>query len=255
MVWVAPAHKAVNELRKSGGSKGFAKSEMRTVPSVLSNVYNLMRRGFEKGPESDKPLGKLVVVDEASMLQTDNYKELMEIARTEGVKVLFMGDIKQLPAPGDKDDRGLDVMESAVFADHLEEGVDLSTLSKVERQDESSAINIVTGKIGDMVLDYIAKRRANKNVPHKTAEMAEPEIRSMIEGIKRALKATDKIGAEMVSREQAVAKFTEEAHDKGTILIHYNRYANSNTVRLTNKVRGKIRESSGWGCHSVLERD
>lgn len=103
-VYTAPTNKATRELRKSVTSPDY-KPECRTIYSLLG--LKLEPNGEVKelsAPEDPVDLSdfRLVVVDEASMINENLRRFIKEAAADYGVKFLFMGDRYQLPPVGEE---------------------------------------------------------------------------------------------------------------------------------------------------------
>lgn len=94
-------------------------------------------------PASDIELNEktLLVIDEAGMLDTPSLHRLLSLL-PEGSRVLFAGDVGQLPPVG----------IGAFFRDLVSEGSRVVTLTKVLRQAADSAIPLVAGQIREGVV-------------------------------------------------------------------------------------------------------
>lgn len=118
----APTHKAKIVIERSTGKPG------ATIQSLLGLQPNTNLDEFDINNVKFDTIGnkliskyKLVVVDEASMLNEDLYTLLVNEAKKSNTKVLFMGDNAQLPPINEK--------ESMVFS-----VPEISWLKKIERQ-------------------------------------------------------------------------------------------------------------------------
>ena len=94
----APTHRAVREVEKSLNKKG------RTLQSLLGLRPNLDLNNFDISNPSFKVKGnvyiknyKLVIIDEASMINDNLYNFLLDNAKKYNVKLLYVGDPLQLP--------------------------------------------------------------------------------------------------------------------------------------------------------------
>lgn len=103
LIFTAPTNKATRVLRETLTSDNY-KPECRTIFSLLG--LRLEANGMVKEltePEDPVDLTKYraVVVDEASMINSNLWKYIEDTAESQGVKFIFMGDPAQLPPVGE----------------------------------------------------------------------------------------------------------------------------------------------------------
>lgn len=107
MIFTAPTNKATKVLREVFQNEGFGdyyEPECRTIHSLLG--LQLKANGEVKElthPEDPVDLHryKAVVVDEASMINSNLWKYINQTAKEQKVKFIFMGDAAQLPPVGE----------------------------------------------------------------------------------------------------------------------------------------------------------
>lgn len=98
----APTNRAKTVIQQATGLKG------KTVHSMLGLQPNMDLASFSPKNLNFEPINPinmdedLIVVDEASMINKELYKEICEAARLKKKKVLFMGDRYQLPPINEK---------------------------------------------------------------------------------------------------------------------------------------------------------
>jgi hypothetical protein len=124
----APTHKAKIVIERYTGQ------EAATIQSLLGLQPNTSLEEFDINNVQFDPIGKkrisefrLVVVDEASMLNKDLYTMLKDEAKRYNTKLLFMGDNAQLPP--------INEYKSKVFTES-----NISQLTKVERQSHDNPL-------------------------------------------------------------------------------------------------------------------
>ncbi len=146
----APTHKAKIVVSRATGREG------QTIQALLGLKPNTDLENFDiENPQFD-PLGqkliqqyKLIVIDEASMLNRDLYELLIKEAKRFNTKLLFMGDEAQVPPVNEH--------KSEVF-----KVSSISHLTKVERQAGDNPLM----KVYDSIRDNIQSK--NDVFEHKT---------------------------------------------------------------------------------------
>lgn len=122
----APTNKAKTVIQEMTGYDG------KTIHSILGLAMDMDLANFDPNkpqfnPKRERDLNyKLILIDEASMINVKLYKELKEAAASRGVKMLFMGDRYQIPPVGES--------ISSVFIDCPVK----AKLNKVVRQGEDN---------------------------------------------------------------------------------------------------------------------
>jgi len=124
----APTGRAAKRLSESTGR------EARTIHRLLE--YQPQSGTFERGPEH--PIdAQLVIVDEASMIDIDLFRALVQ-ALSPGTRLVLVGDIDQLPSVG----------PGAVLADVIESGTaEVIRLGEIFRQAAQSQIVVSAHEI------------------------------------------------------------------------------------------------------------
>lgn len=143
-VYMAPTHAATAELAaatvKTGNrvlpltvKKSFYKAEnKKTGKKEASTTIALENRlGYGKN---------IIVVDEVSMLENKDFDIIKEVAAKKGLKIIFMGDIKQLPEVSDGNDKKKKVSKevSKAFVE-----TDQVLLTEVKRTDSSAILKVL----------------------------------------------------------------------------------------------------------------
>lgn len=129
----APTHKAKKVIMNATDVDG------KTLHSLLGlrpdvDLDNFNPNDPQFGPIADPTMAdyKLVIIDEASMINSELYNMIVALITDYGTKILFMGDPAQLPPVGEK--------ESAVFNQTTNE---FHQLTIIERQNESNPLSTV----------------------------------------------------------------------------------------------------------------
>ncbi len=144
VMFAAPTNKAKKVIEIANKGTDYGSSDYRTVAQILSIKPIRMRDGTQifVTDEYATPieLPPVLVVDEVSMLKSDDYDNLMYRAAETGTKVIFMGDHAQMPPV--KDPKAL--IKSKAFDDNK----DTSTaLTQLMRQGEDSPIISFTNRL------------------------------------------------------------------------------------------------------------
>jgi len=158
VTFAAPTNKAIKVLQKANLNSPYGASPHYTVAQLLGVKPEYDREGnqiFLPDPYATlPPLGKILVIDEASMLHSENYNEIMANAAASGTKIIFMGDNAQLPPIKDKHAP----IKSIVFTENKDTNAKLTELM---RQGEKSPIITLTDRLIAWV-DEIEKKFTNK---------------------------------------------------------------------------------------------
>lgn len=149
--FAATTHKAAAVLKTKVNKKV---STVNSLFGILvevdmdNDVFDVSKK--KRKLDSEKlTVGSLVVIDEASMLSEENYKDVINKCIDFNCKVIFIGDSAQL-APVNENDI------SIVFRDDANESKKVIELTKVERTDEIP------------ILDEATKVRLEGNLSYKT---------------------------------------------------------------------------------------
>jgi len=127
VVVTAPTHKAKKVISKfTGQTAETIQSLLGLRPDVNMEFFNINKPVFNPLAKEKIMKYRMVIIDEASMLNRDAFDLIIKKATEYGVKVLFVGDILQLPPIGE--------IVSRVFT-HVKSR---STLNTIVRQNEGN---------------------------------------------------------------------------------------------------------------------
>lgn len=136
MIFTATTNKAVAVLKKKvGNAMTLNKAFGINVEVDSSKKYDAKNLINNVRDENKIHFGSVVVIDEASMINEQNYQILNDIARDMGAKIIYVGDSAQL-APVNE------TRISKVFRDN--EGRTVTELTKVERTDDNAILKEAT---------------------------------------------------------------------------------------------------------------
>src|SRR6266403_2898280 len=94
----APTHKAKKVIERATNLKSFTIQKLLGLrPNTDLDNFDINFPQFDSGAETEIQYFKLLIIDEASMLNTDLYDLICKEANRYNVKVLFIGDALQLP--------------------------------------------------------------------------------------------------------------------------------------------------------------
>ena len=103
-VIAAPTHQALSILSEKLESNGVRGINLKTVASLLNMRYNVDEvNGKEVFTFTDNTNTygfknyDLIIIDESSMIPKNQVDKIVELAIRDNVKVIFTGDVKQLP--------------------------------------------------------------------------------------------------------------------------------------------------------------
>lgn len=138
VMFCASTNKAAAVLKERVSKSGFEAQTLNKVfgitvevdPNKSYNARNLVNRL----KDVDIPYGTTVIIDEASMINEENYAILNDIAKRNGLKIIYVGDAAQL-APVNE------TKISKVFRDQSHE---VRTLSIVERTGDNAILKEAT---------------------------------------------------------------------------------------------------------------
>jgi exodeoxyribonuclease-5 len=239
VVFAAPTNKAVKVLKEANKSNDYANSEYATVAQLLGIKPKRDKDGNQTFSIDEfakpTPMERIVIVDEASMLHSDNYTELLIKAEEAGAKLIFMGDNAQLPPIGDKKAP----VSSVVFDENKDT---TAKLNELMRQKEGSPIIAFTDKIIGMVNVVEKNLTRSSDLEGKTNEAAlgvlfkGEKFNNFNKGTNEGLLLTDD------SFDAVLPSFLEDYKNdpKKTKVITYNAHTHVNSIRMTNKVRTAI---------------
>lgn len=139
VVFGALAGKAALQL-----SRGASTHDVPRLAHTLARLIGMLEQQvkFEEAPQSNRrpevefSSNTLLVIDEAGMMDTPTFYQLLKLL-PKGVRILLAGDDGQL----------FPVAFGKIFHDLVEEGSRVATLTKVLRQAEGSAIPLIASQI------------------------------------------------------------------------------------------------------------
>ena len=139
--FLAPTHAATAELAFAtvkSGNKRLPMTVASAITSTLNPATNEMVVTLSKKLISAMGLGKNVfVVDEVSMLNSKDYEALKEAATRNDVKIIFMGDIMQIPQVDVTNPEKKPVSKAFTELDQVR-------LTEVKRTSSNSILNMLT---------------------------------------------------------------------------------------------------------------
>ena len=156
MLMAAPTHKALKVLRKSVPLKGI---EFRTIHSALGMKEKISKTGriyFQANPREPKVINdfSFVIVDEASMIGKEIFSELLANIRERNLKVIFVGDSKQIPPVSEGEAPPFDIK---IRDEH---GIHVATLTEIMRQKRGNPIINLTMRVREcMEKDFRSSER------------------------------------------------------------------------------------------------
>ena len=139
VVFSATTHQAAGVLKSKVGRYGFETSTVNSlfginVSTDLTGKNYDTRKKVRNYGDDKLHYGDIVIIDEASMLSDENYKDVVDIAKNRNAKVIFVGDKAQLAPVGQNN-------VSKVFRDVNGEVVELT---KVERTGDNAILSEAT---------------------------------------------------------------------------------------------------------------
>lgn len=106
VIFTASTNKASSVLGSKVKKKGFSSSTLDKYFALgqgqkSTNVYYDARQTETNQGEFKGSYGDIVIIDEASMINREKYNIISDTAKREGLKIIFLGDIAQLPPVGE----------------------------------------------------------------------------------------------------------------------------------------------------------
>lgn len=215
----APTHKAKKVIQSATGFRA------HTIQSLLGLRPDVDIANFNPNSPQFSPIGeetikyyKIIVLDEASMINKEAYDMLVNKAEKYNIKILFTGDALQLPPVGE------DI--SLVFNGNS--GV--STLNEIVRQSSDNPLSSVLSILREDII----------NNTNNALNMLSNPVNEMVGDLgyrvqyKKAEEKTDKFGINLLSYYQS----TEYLHDKDH--IKFLSYTNKSVESWTNALRNQL---------------
>ncbi len=140
ILYTSPTHAANVVLAKTTAKLGNTNMPSTIASSVREMINSKTKKKegiftFKASKSFKESSFSTIVVDESSMMSNKDFQNLLSAADKEGLKVIFMGDIDQLPDPGSS---GKDIMISDVFSK-----LDKSILDTVYRQKKGPLLSLL----------------------------------------------------------------------------------------------------------------
>ena len=158
VIVTAPTHKAKKIVSRSTGYKGETIQKILGMkPEVTLEDFRADNVLFAMSGKSLLGQYKIVLIDEASMLSKDLVGLLMDNAKQYGIKVIFLGDPRQLPPVGEGFGR--------VFSD---KDILQISLTKVERQQVGNPLIELYDKILCNIDEIDEKMKEIRDTPNIT---------------------------------------------------------------------------------------
>ncbi len=157
----APTHKACRVLSNSIGGK-----EVNTIQSLFGFRLDVNIENFDPENPAFNPVGKdkldglkVLIIDEASMLNAKLVKYISNKCKKLQIKVIMLGDSSQLPPVNEKISQAFLIASNTYYLKEVVRQGDnnpISKLLKLLRED-------IDSKNGWRFLDYISKNRQDYN--------------------------------------------------------------------------------------------
>lgn len=235
VMFATPTNKAKKVIAEANKNTAYANSEYNTVAQMLG-IKPVMdsdgNQSFQEDLYAQKPdIPKILIVDEASMLHSDNYDALVSRAQEYGSKIIFMGDNAQLPPIGDKKAP----VKSVVFEDNKDTTI---ALTQLMRQEKDSPIINMTSKlirVVDKVEAFLGSKGSDQQAKQSLA-------RIIFDGAKLGkFNPISNEGAVFTTEnfEALLPSFLSDYRKspKGTKYISFNNHSHSFTVQKTQMIR------------------
>jgi alkylated DNA repair dioxygenase AlkB/predicted NAD-dependent protein-ADP-ribosyltransferase YbiA (DUF1768 family) len=134
IVYSSPTHKAnVNLLLQLLRGKIF-----NVIPSTVATVLNKRKIDNEwvPGPRNKMPSNGVLIVDESSMINDEDYRLLTNLAKSKNSSIIFMGDPAQLPPVSSNE------ISKAMQFSTPEEGIELTQVMR--QQGDNPLLDVLT---------------------------------------------------------------------------------------------------------------
>jgi hypothetical protein len=153
----SPTHKAnTNLLIQLIRGKVFNKN-----PSTIAKLLNKIKgedNQYITGPNNKMPYSGVLIVDESSMIDTEDYNFLMKLAERKGTTIVFMGDPAQLPPVLSNQ------LSKALQFSNEQDGVELT---QVMRQKENNPLLDILTNIRENLTSIVEKFSFETNINSK----------------------------------------------------------------------------------------
>ena len=235
-VYMAPTHAATAEL-------AFATVPIGNLELPLTVASSFSEKRTVSGEKKILPSQKLsdhlalenniIVIDESSMLTGKDYESILQVARDAGFKIIFMGDMKQIPEVDSRNPEKKQVSSAFTVQEQV-------ILSEVKRTKSNSILTVLTelrntmdGKIpvvnNSDQLKYLSQKEYNKELVETVTQ--DPENTIVIAYTNRSVAANNKAIRKVLGREGNL--------QKGDIVVGYLGYSTKDLKKghIANSIR------------------
>ena len=183
-LYMAPTHAATAELAFATVKTGNKKLPMTIQSSVRDNINRITGQrevGFTKKVLDELGYSNnIIVIDEVSMLSSKEYENLKEAIKKHDVKIIFMGDILQIPEVSAANPTTKQVSKAFQEPEQL-------TLTEVKRTESDSILKVLTAlrtSTNSMIpmvenndeLKYLSGREYNRELVKTFTEESEDSV-------------------------------------------------------------------------------
>lgn len=156
----APTHKArkIITIKSGCGDSETVQSLLGLKPDVSLEAFDILEPMFAPIGNKKMNMYKLLIIDEASMVNSDLYKVIMEDSIRFKTKIIFVGDLKQLPPIEKQDNMGKKVFVE-VLSKTLTEPKNLYNITQIVRQEHTNPLvdllTVLTNDIDNNTNEYL----------------------------------------------------------------------------------------------------
>ena len=141
-VYMAPTHAATVELAFSilkSGNKFLPSTIASGIKTSVNRETGVKEQSFSKKITDRLGYNNIIVIDELSMVNSEDYDSLKKVARQSGVKLIFMGDVLQIPEVTPSNPKEKQVSKGFSESEH-----DQVYLTEIKRTDSNEMLNILS---------------------------------------------------------------------------------------------------------------
>ena len=221
IVYAAPTHKASINLLVQLIRGGVTKKPITTAKLLNKRKINGV---FQPGPKHAVPYNGILIIDESSMIDNSDYKDIYELAQNNNTTIIFMGDPAQLPPVGNSS------LSPALTYTKDNEGYELTEIMR--QKEDNPVLKIITG-IRNNMLDI----KENFNF--------DTEINSEGEGVNFMKNKTD-------FNNKILDTFTSEEYKKNPSHAKIIAYSNVAVALYNQQVFSSMNIDEAYGVGSTL---
>jgi len=248
-LYLAPTHAAVAELAFSTVKAGNSRLPMTVQKSIWIDPKTKTAK-FSASASARIGLGSVIVVDESSMLDDKDVKNLMEASAEAGARLIYMGDEKQIPKVDATNPKSKPLSPAFTLYKQLR-------LNKIFRQSENTLLSVL-GEIRKQTDFKLFKPETN------TASIAFVEKRDFDERYEQSLKTNPEGTVIIAYTNNAVQQTNSVAREllgrtgdtvKGDIIIGYLGYASKQIEKgdIANSIQYRITDIQEYGSERVIK--